>query len=324
MNHQLEPRRPIRHWTSQRYDDLNVNVTTFLKSIEHCRSAARQEWRRTFDKVRCEPASFSREIPTFFLDRYAYRIFESLSADEPTRVSVPDYDVEEALGVWESRVKSSVVGLPAYGIDPPILDDLVPVTPFLEELFAMWRSHLNEVGVLLPGAFLPPTGLSWRMLFKASVHFPSPPVINGPVYFERLSQRQQQEILRRRGPSAPLDFYIFLLQTHEESHMYQAGEPLLCELTHAWLWCDFLTAKGLWIFQRNEDTGIICNLEAGWLRHLSWTHKEVRAMYLDTAKAVTQILGAATYEQACRLAARLDSRRMSYQRYLYEVTTLLA
>ena len=296
----------------------------FFESIKEYRSVARQEWRRTVSALTCEPDSIPMEMPAFFLDRYTYRMFTAAFEQEPKKVIVPDFQMEMALVAWEAAVQGSVVGLPAHGIDAPILDDLVPVSAFLEELLAMWRRYLGEKGLSLSNAFMPPHNVTWRSLFKRSVHFPKPPVIKGPTFFARLSPRQQQQILSLHGPSAALDFYIFLLQIHEESHMHQTGEPLLCELTHAWLWCNFLTEQKLWVFQRNEDTGFICNLEASWLDRLRWSSTDARAMYLDTAEAVSERMGCAIYEQACNLAALLDSRRISYQAYLSRVTELLA
>lgn len=293
----------------------------YARRLDDFRALAKERWTLATARLETPLGAIPPDLPGFLVDRYAFRLF--IAAGTGEQVSVPDYDLQQAADAWEQLVQTSLVGEPSLGISAPRMDDDVPARPFLHGLFERWRTYLCDCGIDFGGAFVPTTG-TWRSLLQRSALYPRPPVLVGPNYFSRLSPRQREHILNTYGDHSVVDFYIFLLQVHEESHLLQTGEPLMCEVTHAWLWCDFLTREDLWLFQRNDDTGAACNVESEWLPALRWSTEHARAMFADTRAGVTLLLDRASYYEACRLGSLLDSRALKYREYLAAVTLFLS
>jgi hypothetical protein len=157
--------------------------------------------------------------------------------------------------------------------------------------------------------------MTWADVFAGSVFFPRPPVFLGATFWDQLSDKARRSLVNEYGPSAPIDFFCFILQVHETVHTAQVGEPLLNEVVQAALWIDFLDAHDLWAFQTGADGAPLVR-EHHLVRDHSTLAASALAAGLDTAVMVDGIAPTDAYVNCCAAAARFDRGLMRYAEYL--------
>ncbi|MGW7412696.1 hypothetical protein [Streptomyces sp. NPDC054863] len=294
--------------------------TAFSGRLEHWRQCAREDWRALGD-----PGSPPSTLPGYLLDRYAFRAFMRATtgvrvADRFSRPRGPQAER------WEETTRSRLRGAPSVGLAPVKLTDTVPDTPLLRGLLARWRGYLSGLGINCdPALFLPPRpGLTWLGMYRTSVLHPFyPPALLGPSFVERVSERQRGELLARHGHTGIMSLYTFLLESHEDTHRAQHGEPLLCEYVLAMLWCRFLDENDQWYWERNDETGISLNVEEPYLRRVHLPDEALRDLFHDTASGAATLPGPAAYDELCLAGWLFDTRAIVYRDYLELVTLRL-
>jgi hypothetical protein len=301
-------------------DSLSRRSLHFLKDLEAWRSEARLQWYRAIDRHDglIHP-KIPRHLPDYFVDRYGFRLYlASLFGQDQETVSVPDYDLEEASQIWYDALRQKFSALPNHHLQTPSLQAKIPPSDFRTGLFQAWRDYIESLGIEERGNFgKDPENLCWFEYFQNSCHFPKRPALSGPDYFYRLSANQQEFLIQEYGALGVMDFFIFMQQVHEESHIQQRGEPLLSEFIHAWLWCDFLKRNNLDIFQINHETRFSCNLERAWVTQLEFTPLEVKGFFEDTHEGSrAYFFNDVAYVNICLVAFLFDKRKMRYVKYL--------
>ncbi len=296
--------------------------TAFAADLHRWRRQAEEDWRALGGPDEDSPVS--RTVPGYLLDRYAFRAFMRATcgvriADRFARPTGPQ------AARWEELTRSRLRGAPSVGLAPVRLTDPVTDTPLVRDLLRRWRGHLAALGIdHAPALFRPPTGQTWLDLYRASVLYPFyPPAILGPSFMERISARQRDEILATHGPTGIMSLYAFLLESHEDTHRAQRGEPLLCEYVLAILWCRFLDEHDQWYWERNEDTGVSLNVEEPYVRRVHLADGALRALFRDTATGVHEVLGPTAYDELCLTGWLFDARAIAYRDYLELITLRL-
>ncbi|AFZ22045.1 hypothetical protein [Allocoleopsis franciscana] len=297
----------------------------FTSNLELWRTKARKQWLQNAMPAAQLHPKIPAQLPDYFLDRYAYRLFRSFSANRASsyEVRIPDFDLIAESQSWSSRLEKVLSGVPALNIPPPSLKDRIPELPLIDELLAKWRQYLEEFGVDVPPMYYRnPAGTYWIDFFQRSAHFPKLPAIRSPSFYERLSPRQQEFVLNKHGREGIIALYVFLQQTHEETHLLQKGEPMLCEVILAWLWCNFLGENNLWYWQKNDDNGISFNLEKPWASRIFLSRADVRCLFKDTFLGTKAVFGnRQIYDDLCLIAWLFDSKVVCYADYLEIVTS---
>lgn len=265
-------------------------------------------------------------LPGFLVDRFAYRLYRRhVGGPEFPDARVPDVDMLAKAANWVERTQKVLQGLPSLDIPAPQLDERIPTLPLLNDLLAQWRNHLQSFGIDVPsGTLEDPAGRTWMEFFQASVLYPLyPPAIPGPTFYDRVSPQQKDMLLSEHRRDGILALYIFLIQTHEESHQLQTGSPLLCELVHAKLWCDFLDRQNLWYWQMNEEDGARFNLEYRWLKRLDLDTGTIKNLFNDTFIGVLDAFQhGAVYDDFCLVGWLFDADILKYSRSIAVMTQL--
>ncbi|MBC6418110.1 MAG: hypothetical protein GDA44_04625 [Prochloron sp. SP5CPC1] len=295
----------------------------FLKKIEYWRSCVRMKWHETisaYDKV-IHP-KIPTQLPEYFVDRYSFRVYlHSVFDRGQDRVAVPDYDLLTAYNKWYTSLTQTFSGLPNRDFPPPSLEARIPPSDFRTFLFKTWKEYIQKFPLEVSENYCRyPEGMYWFEYFQNSCHFPKRPALSGPDYFNKLSLKQQEFLIENYGVTGVMDFFIFMQQVHEESHIQQKGEPVLSEFIHAWLWCDFLKQNNLEIFQINDETQLSCNLERSWVTQLEFTKSEMKNFFQDTYLGSLLYFSAPiAYENLCLVAFIFDRKKIKYAEYLETV-----
>ncbi|MET0406253.1 MAG: hypothetical protein ABW123_27795 [Cystobacter sp.] len=294
---------------------------SFGEQLEHWRSRARSEWKARAARARPQDPRLPESLTDYFLDRFAFRLFmrETRGVELADRFTK---DLEELSRTWESRHLKLLHGVPSLGIAPSDFHAPVEESELLSDLLRRWRAFLMGRGLpRVERQFKDPAGQRWGEFYLDSVLYPFyTPVHAGPGFYGRLTPPQQAEVLRRHGVPGVTSLYTFLARSHEETHMVQFGEPMLCEYLLAWLWCRFLNQEQLWYWQRNDDTGESFNIEAPWVLRVELSRDEVIALFTDTHVGVTAVCGPRAYEDLCLAAWLFDGKALRYREYLDVVT----
>jgi hypothetical protein len=296
------------------------SISDFLNKIESLRSQVRLNWQNTIKNYEgfVHP-KIPINLPEYFVDRYSFRVYlHSRFGKNEDVVTVPDYDIFAAYNSWYDSLSKNFSALPTHNLPTPSLKAKIPQSDFRAFLFQEWRKYIRSLDIEVSENYgQDPVNFYWFEYFQNSCHFPKRPALSGPSYFYRLSLKQQEFLIKNYGASGVMDFFVFMQQVHEESHIQQKGEPLLSEFIHAWLWCEFLKRSNLEIFQINDETMFSCNLERARVIQLEFTKSEVKNFFKDTyIGSMLYFPNRITYENICLVAFLFDNKKMRYTKYL--------
>jgi len=304
----------------KKHIDSKKNMTCFLESIEDLRTYVRIEWYNNITKDnRFIHPKIPTNLPEYFVDRYSYRVYlNTLFCKIKDVVFIPDYDIFAVYDNWYSWIMKNFSGLPNHNYPPPSLNAKIPKSNFRFLLFKQWREYIRSFGIKVDENYCKdPEGIYWFEYFQNSCLFPKRPAMWGPTYFYKLALKQQDFLITNYGLEGVMDFFVFMQQVHEESHINQKGEPLFCEFIHAWLWCDFLKINNLEIFQINNETMLSCNTERPWVTQCSFTKSEIKNFFMDTYTGSRVYFAyKITYENICLIAYLFDIKQINYAKYL--------
>lgn len=298
---------------------------SFSHNLHSWRKAAADIWESEINANARNP----RRIPSYFIDRYAYRIYEANLHGRQPHLNFHIFR-EGTTEAWHTLLRQTLVGVPALSLPPPDPTDTIPSNGLLSSMLATWRRYLQAKEILVPhAAFGDPSGMTWAEFFSRSPYYPRRPAIAGPTFFERLHLSEQRELLARVAPADVMALYVFLVQVHEEMHTLQTGEPLLGEINLACLWSDFLDTHDLWWWQRSVALGTCFNVEHPWISTTEMRMYLERQMALDTFDGIRNKypkapgLAEAEYDRLCYLGSRFDRGELKYARYLELATQVL-
>lgn len=253
-------------------------------------------------------------LPNYLVDRYAFRAFlgDSLGIRLQDRFETAARLLEDT---WPSRTRRRLRPVDAAGIPALELDKMIPDYPGLSDWLDSWRSHVHETTAMpTSGKYASPAGLTWGQFFKQSVLYPYyPPAVATPSFINRVSAHQREQILERHGTEGIMGLFVGLLVAHEESHRYQTGDPLLCEIQFASLWCSFLDRTDQWYWERNDETGLSFNVEEPYLRPFGLVERLAPTAFVDTS---TVILSWELYAELCWAEWLMDAGALRYRAYL--------
>jgi hypothetical protein len=263
------------------------------------------------------------ELPPYFVDRFAHVLQTCGSVALREAIVAHQQRWPNNAREWAELVARSWI--PASSLDGWTPTGRIPprLTEFGKELRRRWAAHIATIGLPRGLGRLPEVdGRSWLDLAGDSVFHPLEPAIPGANYFDMLDETDRTFVLKSFGPTAPVDFFIFMLQVHESVHAFQTGEPLLNEVLQGALWVEFLDAHGLWRLQRNSKTGRACSLEEGLVRQ----HPELGSLPsagMDSAPLFEARYGLGAYKTLLGWSRFFDLELFSYGRYLRGVSALL-
>jgi hypothetical protein len=292
----------------------------FLDRIKLLRSYVRTEWYKSVT----EHSSYIHpkipvNIPEYLVDRYAFKMYlHSISNELEDVISIPDYDIFSAYNKWYDWINKNFSGLPNHNFKAPSLNSRIPESKFRSLLFQKWNKFINGFDIQTSEDYCKdPVNIYWFEYFQNSCLFPKRPAMWGLTYFYKLSLTQQNFLINNYGAEGVMDFFIFMQQVHEESHIYQKGEPMLSEFIHAWLWCKFIKEAELEIFQINNETSFSCNIEKEWATRIDFTKLEVKNFFQDTyIGSMSYFSNQIAYENICFTAYLFDNKQISYSKYL--------
>jgi hypothetical protein len=240
------------------------------------------------------------------------------------KISIPDYDIFDTYNKWYNWINKNFSGLPSVNLKAPSLNSRIPESKFRSALFLKWNEFIKSFDIDLGQNYgKDPTNIYWFEYFQNSCLFPKRPAMWGPTYFYKLSLSQQNFLIDNYGVQGIMDFFIFMLQVHEESHIYQKGEPMLSEFLHSWIWCKFIKEAELEIFQINAETSFSCNIEREWTTRINFTKSDVKKLFQDTYLGSTSYFtNSIAYTNICYTAFMFDSKKINYSTYLDTITTI--
>lgn len=237
------------------------STTLYTEAMDHWRQKAAAHWAEHIATDRFR----TNKIPGYFIDRIGYSIMLSEKTHDISLPCIKEYSAIDEI-YYKILLDKTISNIDAIGAETIRPDAIVPQISIVDELLSLWRSFLKKYNItFLPGSFQNPAGKTWVEFFANSVHYPKRPAIPGPTFFLRLSEPERRELINRYGPDGIIGLYIFLLLVHEETHLNQIGEPLLCEFFLAMLWCKFLSEEDQWHWQRSVDNQDVFNIEYHWV-----------------------------------------------------------
>ena len=171
------------------------------------------------------------KLPRYFIDRYAYRIFKKTITGHPAKADLYRY-LPISNELWTRKLSQVLHGITNFDVGPPDVMALIEPSEVLSDLLCRWRTFLSNHGIDFPPSFfVDPAGKPWAEFFRNSVHFPCRPAVLAPTFVDRLSSAERRVLVERVEVGGILALYIFLVQVHEECHLLQSGEPMLCRYT---------------------------------------------------------------------------------------------
>jgi hypothetical protein len=253
-------------------------------------------------------------MPGYFVDRYAFRAFlkERTGTELHDRFTTP---MSSLARTWSDRLHKQLRPVGVAGIPALDVETVIPEYPGLADLLDTWQSHVNAVCAPSPHrAYASPSGLTWTALFQRSVLYPYfPPAIDSPSFLNRVTDEQRADILKRHGTDGVMGLYVALLFTHEESHRYQTGDSLACEIVFAALWCSYLDRHESWYWQRNAESGQSFNVEEPYLRAARLIDVLAPRALDDTAEVFAS---GGRYAEMCWAEWLMDAGALRYREYL--------
>ncbi|HMR94400.1 MAG TPA: hypothetical protein PKE05_02585 [Microthrixaceae bacterium] len=294
-------------------------VGASTRRIVSRRSLARRFWRIV--QIGHADERAPKSMPGYFADRYAHALasppseveWRSLSKRARWRLET---DFEQMVGS-RARPTAHLQGWVPNPVCPTEVGDLY------QDLRRRWAAHCYANGLPASVAeLLNAASMTWSDVFAASVFFPQPPVFLGVNYWDKLSEEARSVVVDTFGPSAPIDFFCFILQVHETVHGAQTGEPLLNEIVQAALWMDFLDANELWVFQ------VAANGDPLVREHeIVRSHPEIasraRAAAFDTAVMIDRLAPTDAYALCCATANQFNRGTLRYSEYLTRISEIL-
>jgi hypothetical protein len=292
------------------------------------RVAGREEgaaiWARMADRSAGAEICGPRQLPGYFADRLAAAVLAGRTdlAEDWVRSHQAGWPQTSA----EYRRRLQQCWVPTRSLDGWVPTDAQPPrdSAFSGWLRDRWRIYVADQR--LPGQLAdiePLDGQTWASLSQRSVFYPLTPALPGANYFDALSDSDRAEAIDRFGPTAPIDFFCFMLQVHENAHLHQVGEPLLNEIVQAAMWVGFVDTEDLWCLQRNSETGRSCCLELELVRDQPRL-LELTTVSVDSAVSFSQAWSYERYEQVCAWSHCFDLGAIRYGEYLRGVGDLLA
>jgi hypothetical protein len=113
------------------------------------------------------------------------------------------------------------------------------------------------------------------------------------------------------------EIYAFILQVHEEVHLFQKGEPMLSEFLLSYLWCKFLDQHDFWFWQESEKNGKSFNREKNWVTKVNLTNHEIKLLFTDHLLGISNIFKSKfAYDLICESAWLFDHHQLKYKKYL--------
>ncbi|NES22483.1 MAG: hypothetical protein F6K41_27085 [Symploca sp. SIO3E6] len=312
---------PIKeHLINNKQITSSSSKNCFTHKIEYLRLYARIEWYKNItESNQYIHPKLPVFLPEYLVDRYSFRLYvHSIISDSMKAVNIPHYDIFTAYDNWYNWISKNFSGLPSYNYTPPSLNSKIAESDFRSLLFYKWYEFIKGFDIdISEECYQDPANLYWFEYFQNSCLFPKKPAMWGPTYFYKLSLKQQQILVDGYGIQGIMDFFIFMQQVHEESHIQQKGEPMLGEFIHAWLWCKFIKEADLEIFQINDETLFSCNIERKWVTSINFTKLEIKKLFEDTyVGSMMYFSHKVAYENICLTAFLFDHKLINYQEYL--------
>ena len=294
--------------------------TEFAALLDHWRSVAEKDWASL---VSINPKILTGEIPSYFLDRYAYRAFKK--AAEGCKID-DQFSVTKRFQweTWQKSVSDRWQKFQKNGLPCVDLRERMPKTPWLHSHLEGWSDHLRAHGIPVEtSVFIEPTVGTWLEFFRASVTAPFfPPAIPGPSFISRMSVNQREDLISRFGSTRVWEFYTFLVVAHDRTHCVQTGDPLLSEILLSVLWCSYLKKHELWEWSVNKETGECFNLEYPFHCGINVSTSVLESLCRDTSN-VSQFIGCSAYDSLCAKTWAFDNGDIRYAQYLKSSTELL-
>ncbi len=311
---------PPEHHLTKNEKIVASNRSNFLDQIKILRSHVRTEWyKNVTGQARYIHPKIPVNLPEYLVDRYSFQIYlHSILHESVSAISIPDYDIFTTYNNWYDWINKNFSGLPSHNFKPPSLNSKIAKSKFRSLLFQKWNKFIKSFDIeTSEGYCKDPVNIYWFEYFQNSCLFPKKPAMWGPTYFYKLNLRQQEFLIDNYGTEGVMDFFIFMQQVHEESHIHQKGEPMLSEFIHAWLWCKFIKEAELEVFQINNETSFSCNVEKQWVTRINFTKLEVKQFFQDTyIGSMSYFSNQIAYENICFTAFLFDSKQISYSKYL--------
>lgn len=288
------------------------------------RTAVAKLWSDAVKALPPSDLSYHVAVPGYFIDRYALLVYAGQSDLAASAIDSQVASWATSEREYAERIRRNWVATDSLAGWVPSDHDPPADTPFglwLRDRWAVYASELSLPPVVADVS--PVRGESWLSLTRRSVFYPSLPAIPGANYFDFLDESDRQTAVSRFGLTAAIDFFTFMLQVHENAHLWQVGEPLTNEILQAAMWVGFLDKEDLWCLQRNSVTGRSCCLELALIR----THPELLhlpALANDCAASFSAHYSYHGYLLACGWAHFFDTGRIRYRQYLEGVSVLLA
>ncbi len=292
--------------------------------LKSAREEAAAIWARSADRSAGAEIYGPRQLPGYFADRLAAAVLAG-------RADLARGWVHAHHARWPQTTAQYLQRLQQCWVPTHSLDGWVPTeaqppqdSAFSRWLRDRWRRYVaNQRLPALLADVEAVDGETWASLSQRSVFYPLTPALPGANYFDDLSDADRAEAVGRFGPAAPIDFFCFMLQVHENAHLYQVGEPLLNEVLQAAMWVGFVDAEDLWCLQQNSETGRSCCLEVELVRDQPGL-LELTTVSVDSAVSFSQAWSYERYLQLCAWSHCFDLGAVRYGEYLRGVGRLLA
>lgn len=263
------------------------------------------------------------DLPRFFVDRYALLVCAGRSDRAIASINSQIASWARSEQEYADRIGRNWVPTESLAGWVPSDDDPPADSSFGRWLRDRWAVYAAELHLPRSVADVSPVrDETWLSLTRHSVFYPSVPAIPGANYFDFLDDIDRRAAFARFGPTAAIDFFIFMLQVHENAHIWQVGEPLTNEILQAAMWVGFLDKEDLWCLQRNSVTGRSCCLELALVR----AHPDLLRLPMLTSDSALSFSASYSYQGyflACGWAHCFDSGRVRYRQYLDGVRVLL-
>jgi hypothetical protein len=293
------------------------------RDLLEARTAVGRLWSEAVTALPPSDLSYHFVLPGYFVDRYALLVCAGRSDLAASAINAQIEDWATSEPEYADRIQQNWVPTDSLAGWVPTDDDPPADTPFGLWLRDCWAAYVTELN--LPAAIAdvaPVSGESWLSLTRRSVFYPSLPAIPGANYFDFLDESDRQAAVSRFGPTAAIDFFVFMLQVHENGHLIQIGEPLTNEILQAAIWVGFLDKEDLWSLQRNSITGRSCCLELALVR----AHPDLLrlpAITYDSAISFSTTYSYPAYLLVGAWGHCFDSGGLRYGQYLDGVRVIL-
>ncbi len=293
-------------------------------ALKSAREEAAAIWARSADRLADAEICGPRQLPGYFADRLAAAVLAGRADLAEDWVHAHHARWPATTAEYHQRLQQCWVPTHSLGGWVP-----TPAQPPRDSAFSRWlrdRWRTYVANQRLPTELTDveaADGTTWASLSQRSVFYPLTPALPGANYLDTLSDADRAEAVGRFGPTAPVDFFCFMLQVHENAHLHQVGEPLLNEVLQAAMWVGFIDAEDLWCLQQNSQTGRSCCLELDLVRDQPGL-LELSSVSVDSAVSFSRAWSYERYLELCAWSHCFDMGAVRYGEYLRGVGNLLA